>query len=159
MARIGDVLLAPGDPGYAAAVLAGGTVSTTLPTYVDLDCEGANNSINDDGDAFTDELDEVESPQPVGSSTWYAVSPFQTPGVQVGSGISLTPRTYDTWSTHYETNGADDDGDTITDEGHDRLDNNGNTQIDENLESETSPPYPVPLRGVEVRVRCLRTLQ
>ena len=155
MARIGDVLLAPDDPGYAAAMLTpGGPVSTTLPTYVDLDYEGANNSVNDDLDALTDEYDEVETPRRIDSPTWYDVSPFQTPGVQVGTDISLTPRTYDTWSTHYETNGADDDGDTITDEGHDRLDNNANSQIDESLESETSPPYPVPLRGVEVRVRC-----
>ena len=155
MARSGDVLLAPDDPGYAAAMLTpGGPVSTTLPTYVDLDYEGANNSVNDDLDAFTDEYDEVETPRPIDSPTWYDVSPFQTPGVQVGTNISLTPRTYDTWSTHYETNGANDDGDDWTDEGHDRLDNNGNTQIDESLESETSPPYPVPIRGVEVRVRC-----
>ena len=103
MARSGDVLLAPDDPGYAAAMLTpNGPVSTTVPTYVDLDYEGANNSVNDDLDALTDEYDESETPRPINSSTWYDVSPFQTPGVQVGTDIFLTPRTYDTWSTHYE---------------------------------------------------------
>ncbi len=48
----------------------------------------------------------------------------------------------------------DDDGDGLTDEGHDGIDNNNNGQIDEFAEAETSPPYPTPIRGIEIRVRC-----
>jgi hypothetical protein len=63
-------------------------------------------------------------------------------------------RTYDTWSTHYETNGIDEDNDGVVDQGSDGLDNNGNGDVDEFAEQETSAPYPVPLRGIEVRLRC-----
>jgi len=62
-----------------------------------------------------------------------------------------TPATYDTWSTHYEHDGLDQDktlGDT---QGPDQAssgfqDNANNT--------ETSPPYPVPLRGIKITIRC-----
>ena len=62
--------------------------------------------------------------------------------------------TYDTWSLHYEFNGLDDDGDGLIDEGTDGIDDNGNGVPDDPAEYETSPPYPVPLRGIEVRIRC-----
>jgi len=62
--------------------------------------------------------------------------------------------TYDTWSTHYEFNGIDDDGDNEIDEGTNGLDDDGNGAIDDVGELETLPPYPVPLRGLEVRIRC-----
>jgi hypothetical protein len=58
----------------------------------------------------------------------------------------LPAATYDTWSRHYEFNDDDDDKDCVVDEGTTDLDYTGNV--------ETSPPYPVPLRGVEVRIRC-----
>jgi prepilin-type N-terminal cleavage/methylation domain-containing protein len=72
------------------------------------------------------------------------------------------PLTYDTWSTHYESNGINEDGDLDTDgvtplidEGTDGRDNNGDGIPDDPAERETSPPYPVPLRGIEVRIRCI----
>jgi hypothetical protein len=66
-----------------------------------------------------------------------------------------TPRVYDTWSTHYEnvgltglpsatyppgrsTNGFDDDGNGIVDDENEKI---------------TSPPYPAPLRGIQVKIR------
>jgi hypothetical protein len=69
--------------------------------------------------------------------------------------------TYDTWSLHYEFNGVNEDGDRLTDEGTDSQDDDGtppptnqNNLVDDSLEAETSAPYPVPLRGLEVRIRC-----
>jgi hypothetical protein len=59
------------------------------------------------------------------------------------SGTNRLPTTYDTWSRHYEFNEVDEDGDGKADEG-----------LDDAIDNETSPPYPVPLRGVEVRIRC-----
>lgn len=88
-------------------------------------------------------------------------------------------RTYCTWSTHYENDGLDQDGDG---EGSspvinglkaaDGIDNDSDGQIDENIdegtdgfdsdnangvddvrERETSPPYPVPLRGIKITIR------
>jgi prepilin-type N-terminal cleavage/methylation domain-containing protein len=85
--------------------------------------------------------------------------------VDLGSGIAATSlmgtadarsklgRIYDTWSTHYESNGIDEDGDGIADEGTDGIDNNNDGVIDDLGERETSPPYPVPLRGIEIRIR------
>lgn len=67
---------------------------------------------------------------------------FQSAGVMVSGTKGLTT-TYDTWSRHYEFDEIDEDGDGKVDEG-----------LDDALDSETSPPYPVPLRGLEVRIRC-----
>lgn len=62
--------------------------------------------------------------------------------------------TYDTWSMHYESNGLDEDGAQGVDQGTNGVDNNGNTIIDEIEELETAPPYAVPLKGLEIRIRC-----
>jgi hypothetical protein len=66
----------------------------------------------------------------------------------------LTPFTYDTWSSHYETDGIDQNGDGDTDEGTNGFDDDADDIIDESDESETSAPYPVALRGLEIRIRC-----
>jgi prepilin-type N-terminal cleavage/methylation domain-containing protein len=82
------------------------------------------------------------------------------------------PRVYDTWSTHYESDGVDQDtaSGLGVDQGTNGFDDNSNGVIDdgpadingdgaftppnESGEMETSPPYPYPLRGIEVRIRC-----
>lgn len=74
--------------------------------------------------------------------------------------------TYDTWSFHYENNGIDEDGDGATDEGTNGFDDPGyysngpnSTALltlsgpDDQGEYETTPPYPVPLRGMQVTLR------
>lgn len=61
--------------------------------------------------------------------------------------------TYDTWSFHYEHDGIDQDGDGKIDEGTNGLDDDRVNGVDDVRERETSPPYPVPLRGIEVRIR------
>ena len=62
--------------------------------------------------------------------------------------------TYDTWSTHSESNGVDDNGDGIVDEATNGLDDNANGLVDDPLENEVPPPYAVPLRAIEIRLRC-----
>jgi prepilin-type N-terminal cleavage/methylation domain-containing protein len=92
--------------------------------------------------------------------------------------LDALPLNYDTWSTHYESNGINEDNDTedlngngsldpgedingngvidpLIDEGTDGRDNNGDGIPDDPAERETSPPYPVPLRGIEIRIRCI----
>ncbi len=84
-----------------------------------------------------------------------------------------TPAVYDTWSTHYESDGIDQDDLTDEDAGTDQgtngfddivpydLDNNPNTPpvsvaingTDDVGERETSPPYDVPLSGMQVKFR------
>jgi len=84
-------------------------------------------------------------------------SAFQSAGMRV-SGTSksatLPLATYDTWSRHYEFNGLDDDGDGLIDEAVNGADDNGDGVPDNPSEYETSPPYPVPLHGLEIRIRC-----
>jgi hypothetical protein len=62
-------------------------------------------------------------------------------------------RFYDTWSTHYECNGINEDGIGEADQGTNGVDDNNDGVIDDLSERETSPPYPVPLRGIEIRIR------
>lgn len=62
---------------------------------------------------------------------------------------------YDTWSFHFEENGVDDNGDGIIDNGTDGIDSGTAMDgTDDPSERETSPPYPVPLRGLQVIVRA-----
>ena len=107
-------------------------------------------------------------------TTAVGVSPIQ---YTTFSGPSnFTTPTYCTWSYHYEFDGLgekrsnarlgdslDNNGngqvdeageDLVVDEGTDLLDNNGNGAIDETAEFETAPPYNVPVRGIEIRLRC-----
>jgi len=87
-----------------------------------------------------------------------ATGNFGTRGVFVSNATTshtLFRPTYDTWSTHYEANGLNEDGDSLIDEGTNGEDDGGiSGLIDDLAERETSPPYPVPLRGIEVRIRC-----
>ena len=90
------------------------------------------------------------------------------------NGTIAKPRTWDTWSTHYESDGIDQDNRYGIDQGSNGLDDNGdgvvdNGDVDLNAdgvlpvfpdptgelgELEAPPPYPFPLRGIEVRLRC-----
>jgi type II secretory pathway component PulJ len=81
---------------------------------------------------------------------------FRTGGVRVSNvpRNHTLVRTFDTWSTHYESNGVDEDGRFGSDQGTNLQDDNGDGLVDDPDERETSPPYPVPLRGIEVRIRC-----
>lgn len=75
-----------------------------------------------------------------------------------GAAGPLGNPTYDTWSTHYERNGINDDGDGFIDEGADEQDNNDNNAIDEPAEAEAPPPFADALKGIEVRIRCVEPL-
>jgi hypothetical protein len=56
--------------------------------------------------------------------------------MEANSRLSGARPTYDTWSQHYEFTAA------------------GRSGLNVSTEYATAPPYPVPLRGVEVRIRC-----
>lgn len=133
----GSVGLVPDDPGYTGATVTG------TGGYVNIGW-GAGSPLA------------VGSTFPSGGQT-----AFQSAGVLVSNSsnnIALAVPTYDTWSLHYEFNGINEDNDNLTDEGTDGQDDDGtgvkNGIIDDPLEAETSAPYPVPLRGLEVRIRC-----
>jgi type II secretory pathway component PulJ len=81
-----------------------------------------------------------------------------TGSMSPNSQISGSP-TYCTWSYHYEFNGLDEDQATGgwrvgADQGTNLLDDDGNGAVDDSAELETAPPYNMPLRGIEIRLRC-----
>jgi len=82
---------------------------------------------------------------------------------------AFLPGTYDTWSTHYETEGRWV-GDSLAGRGTNGFDDLGNNAdgtavtgtgtntagvgvVDDATEMLTSPPYPYPLRGIQVKIR------
>src|SRR5262249_42397413 len=64
------------------------------------------------------------------------------------------PATWDSFSIHYEHDGIDQDGINGADQGTDGFDNNNDGVVDDIGERETIAPYPVPLRGIQITIRC-----
>ena len=127
----GTVWRLPGDPGYATA---SGTAGSGA--YVDLGWRGGTPVLR------------TGTFPPAGQTA------LGSAGVCVSGTRSLPASTYDTWSRHYESNGVDNDGDGVVDEGSAGADTNGDGWLEYSADAETSPPYPVTLRGIEVRLRC-----
>jgi prepilin-type N-terminal cleavage/methylation domain-containing protein len=139
----GDTILGPGDPGFATA--AGGVANGA---YVDL------------GNGVTTRGPSGQPPRLAG----YGSERSQL------QGSATAVRVWDTWSTHYESDGFDQDRDGMIDQGTNGFDDNANGIVDDGPidinqdglynrpnelgEQETWPPYPVPMRGIEVRLRC-----
>jgi type II secretory pathway component PulJ len=127
----GDSAAVPGDPGFAAGS------ANANGCYVDL----GNGTL-------------TAGPSGVGPRFGSTAR-----GNYRGDSIGLNGGSvWDTWSTHYETNGVDEDSVAGVDQGSNGFDDAvgshpQNGQIDEPEEQETSPPYPFPLRGLEVRIR------
>ncbi len=126
----------PGDPGYATG---GAATPGGFGAYVDLGWGGGVPVIR------------TATFPPAGTSA------FQSAGMAVTDlprRVVLPSATYDTWSRHYEFNGVDDDGDGVVDEGVNGVTSSTSGWPEQTGALETSPPYPVPLRGLEVRIRC-----
>ena len=84
--------------------------------------------------------------------TLFSSSPLAKSGLESIAANNFAA-TYDTWSFHYENDGLDQDGDGLIDEGTNGLDDDGVNGVDDSGERETSPPYDIPLRGVQVLLR------
>lgn len=121
------VAVLPSDPGYTAP-------SPPYPTggFVDLN--------------FTSYL---------GSSS--IVSQFSHGGspqyLAQNAAMKLPLATYDTWSQHYNSPIGNLGGVNFTGTGTDGLDNDGNGVVDDLGEQQAPPPYSVPLRGIQVKLR------
>ncbi len=85
-----------------------------------------------------------------------ARSGLQQPEVVWTFPLPIAAAVYDPWPLFYEHDGVDQDGNGITDQGTNGVDDppfvNG---VDDVGERETSPPYPVPLRSIQVRLRII----
>ena len=131
-----DTAVNPGEAGYS---LTGAVPSGQLGAPVDLDYNRT-----------------ATNPAPF---TTLAVDFSNRGRAVVNSGGGSPPdllrrATYDTWSSHYESNGLDDDGDTRIDEGTNGIDDDSDGLVDEPDEAETQMPYPIRVRGMEIRIRC-----
>lgn len=177
-------VLVPGDGGYAQAV----NRFNASPTTVDRQpvAFGAFADLNYMGVDQTDATIRYRAYQETGTSTLSAIrrmeqgAPFSNrcylPRAQFahpGEGpLSATPThgfarpaVWDTWSTHYEYDGIDNDYDGNIDEFTNGIDDNGNGLVDEPDstrsggfqlgEQEASPPYRSPLRGIKITIRVM----
>ena len=132
----GSIAVVPGDPGYVAA-----GPSPAKGAYIDLGFAGSSPvSMN-------------ATFPPSGTSALLSAG-MRVTGIAGSTANKGMTRTYDTGSLHYEFNGVDEDGDGTIDQGTNGRDDNADGVIDDANERETSPPYPIPLRGIEVRIRC-----
>ncbi len=129
----GLVGLVPGDPGFNAGA------SISAGAYVDL----GNNVL-------------ANSLLPMGIEPHFAGYGSGTGSSSGLVGSLTTRRIYDTWTTHYESDGLDQDQGTSDgpDEGSNGVDDNTDGLADDATEKEALPPYPYPLRGIEIRIRC-----
>ena len=78
--------------------------------------------------------------------------------INIGSEtINTVPRMFDTWSTHYEHDGVDQDGIAGIDQGTNGFDDNisgtPDGVVDDPSELEAPPPYSAPLRGIQIKIR------
>ncbi|NBT12212.1 MAG: hypothetical protein EBS56_01210 [Planctomycetia bacterium] len=139
----------------------GGATPVTPGDAVTLTNGIANGAYVDLGNGVT----ATSASLPSGQTPRFAGYGHPLSGALVGS--PTTRRTYDTWSTHYETNGLDEDAVVGADQGTNGLDDviperssgavvrqPADGVADDSGEMETSPPYPFPLRGIEIRIRC-----
>lgn len=158
--------LGPGDPGFGVA----GATSVGTGAYVDLNY-AATLGLNTTSVFSGPPLLRSGLSGRSGISTLSPQKPYTQPTGQVS---------YDTWSERYELNGINEDSaptsssvvplfpeeylDPFIDEATDGEDNveyvNAATGtlgrrhgVDDVGERETSPPYPIPLRGIQIRVR------
>ncbi|MEC9091406.1 MAG: hypothetical protein VX438_01785, partial [Planctomycetota bacterium] len=122
--------LLPYDPGYAL-----GLASARVGGYVDLGI-AQQPGLNINSGIFTPWPNSALPGRVAGSPPWQNA-------------------TYGTWSSQYESDGLDQDGDGLIDEGIDRIDNDDANGPDDVNEYETRPPYPYPLRGIRVTLRLV----
>jgi type II secretory pathway pseudopilin PulG len=139
--------LVPGDPGYYDAYS-----STNLPpTQSQLTSSTTILGLG----TFVDLGYGIRSPYPTQCADWSHFSNrpdskfnpsnllFNPLSATTHPGNKAGVYEYCTWSTHYERGGNANDG----------FDNDGQNGVDDVGERTTCPPYPVPLRGIQVKMR------
>jgi prepilin-type N-terminal cleavage/methylation domain-containing protein len=191
-------VLVPGDPGYIPAVdrFIGTPTNAELQpvgfgAYADLNYMGTDTIASDHrkrwfsyGGAGGGALQTMAGAPPFSNKSKLPMPAFAHPGEGALSGMPITvkgtgfspfpaprPCVYDTWSTHYEFDGMNNDPeqDDDIDEFTNGADDNGNGLIDEpNVynneaasppiitgEQDAPPPYRAPLRGIKITIRVM----
>ena len=122
--------------GSSTGFLASGTFTNAVGCFLDLGCLISSTA------------------SPASSVTWQ--TDLSGPGIGLLAKPSRTgTATYDTWTTLFERDGLDSDGDSLVDEGTDGNDNGGVPGVpDDFAEYEVPPPYTTPLQAIEILIRC-----
>jgi hypothetical protein len=147
--------LGPSDPGYAHAV---SNTHAAIGTgeYVDLGYGvSLQNRLTRQPFSLQPNVAQQRIAAAIGRS-YYATQPAAPPGYTTNQATTyrnLLGRTYDTWSLNYERDGVNQDGDNFTDESTNGIDDDNQNGVDDYGERETVPPYPQPLRGLQVKIR------
>jgi type II secretory pathway pseudopilin PulG len=148
---------APNFTGYAKAVSRAGTTVTdngatppiTYQYYDDLNGNGAFDAGEPTVLGYGAYVD-----LGYGGTSLFGGANYDATGANPGPRSNLN-RVYDTWSLHYESDGIKEVGNTsglTTDAGSNGFDDDGNGVVDDWNEMETQAPYPVPLRGIQIRI-------
>ncbi len=125
----GSVLVEPGDVGYNDNALPLPTTHA-IGAFVDLGYAAGTTE-----------------------AAWFAQNGASQSQLSGGSA-----NVFDTWTTFYEHDGLDQDGDSLIDEGTNGLNDpvtGGTPAPDDDAERETRPPYPFPVRGIKITMRLI----
>ncbi len=142
--------LQPGDPGYLDVIRSASASGTHAPVgfgaYVDVGYgHGLREQLIAQGETA------ANAATILNNTLMQSQFAFQT------RYLPELGRTWDSWAQSYERDGDNQDGDMLTDEGTDGFDGDGNNNtvngVDDPGERETTPPYPVALRGIQVKLR------
>lgn len=184
-----NIAVVPGDPGWPVAGVIGNQVPTGRGAFVDLGYRNFGGNIVDGlvinhssrrpaatdistGRSLFSGLPAFRDRPNTGIvGVWDPYEPFlgvynipvPTPGNSSPPPQPILGTSYCTWSTYYEHDGIDQNGNGLIDEGNNGLDDDPdgpgpltpNGIVDDAVERETSPPYPFPLRGIQVRIRLI----
>ncbi|MBA4020206.1 MAG: hypothetical protein C0483_23850 [Pirellula sp.] len=173
----------PGDAGYVRAVdlfNSGPTTASRQPigfgAFADLNYMGTDaaaptntaryRTYQDTGDpAKASALQRMEKGSPFNGRCAVPRAQFAYPGDGPLSGTPThgfaRPAIWDSWSTHYEFDGIDNNGNGVIDDFTNGVDDNNNGLVDEpNIyaqsgEQEAPPPYRSPLRGLKITLRVM----
>jgi type II secretory pathway pseudopilin PulG len=149
----------PGDPAYLRVINSGPTV-VGFGAFVDLNYLKSYDTVNAIGNPPADgfvQSGELPFAVPSGTPPIQFGSFGDTRSGVAGAGATATPpylpAVYDTWSTHYESDGIDQNGDNNVDSVSNGIDDDNQNGVDDPGEMEAPPPYPYPLRAVQIKIR------
>ncbi len=134
----------PGDQGFTNLLMSWANAGN-------LALKVQENSINRGAYVDLNYTAYVASQYPAQAATLAAISVFSGPGVAAAS--SGLTAIYDTGSFTYENDGIDQNNDYVVDSYTNGLDDNGKGGVDDVTEVEGPCPYPVPLKGIQVKIR------
>lgn len=148
----GSAVYMPGDQGYTQqmtnwAASASGNASNFLQTVQQHTVgRGAYVDLN-----YLSSVSQTYTGTPAMYNALTQLSVFSGPGIALqSSGLGAV---YDTGSFTYENDGLDQNRDGIIDNFTNGFDDNGIGGVDDLTEIEGPTPYPVPLKGIQVKIR------